>query len=94
MGVRAITDSLAIANHADALLILIASGGYFTAALLSGRLNKYEIGRASSVPRMSRTVAVTTANACAPPAAGQDRPGAGAVKIRLRKVSRAVRDTG
>ncbi len=44
VGVRAITDSLAIANHADALLILIASGGYFTAALLSGRLNKYEIG--------------------------------------------------
>jgi hypothetical protein len=44
VGVRAITDSLTIANHADALLILIASGGYFTAALLSGRLNKYEIG--------------------------------------------------
>lgn len=44
VGVRALTDSLAIANHADALLILIASGGYFTAALLSGRLNRYEIG--------------------------------------------------
>ena len=44
VGVRAITDSLTIANHADALLILMASAGYFTAALLSGRLNKYEIG--------------------------------------------------
>ncbi len=44
VGVRALTDSLAIANHADALFILMASAGYFTAALLSGRLNKYEIG--------------------------------------------------
>ena len=44
VGVRAIIDSLAIANHADALLILIASGGYFAAALLSTRLKKYEIG--------------------------------------------------
>ena len=44
VGVRAIIDSLAIANHADALLILIASGGYFAAALLSSRLKKYEIG--------------------------------------------------
>ena len=44
VGVRAIIDSLAIANHADALLILIASGGYFASALLSSRLKKYEIG--------------------------------------------------
>ncbi len=44
VGVRAIIDSLALANHADALLILIASGGYFMAALLSSRLKKYEIG--------------------------------------------------
>lgn len=44
VGVRAIIDSLAIANHADALLILIASGGYFAAALLSTRLKKFEIG--------------------------------------------------
>ncbi|MEI7540527.1 MAG: MFS transporter [Actinomycetes bacterium] len=44
VGVRAIIDSLAIANHADALLILIASGGYFAAALLSSRLTRYEIG--------------------------------------------------
>ncbi len=44
VGVRALVDSLALANHADALLILIASGGYFAAALLTGRLKKYEIG--------------------------------------------------
>ena len=44
VGIRALTDSLTIANHADALLILMASAGYFTAALLSSRLNKYEIG--------------------------------------------------
>jgi hypothetical protein len=44
VGVRAVTDSLAIANHADALLILIAAGGYFAAAILSTRLSKYEIG--------------------------------------------------
>lgn len=44
VGVRAISDSLALANHADALLILIASAGYFMAALLSTRLKKYEIG--------------------------------------------------
>ena len=35
---------MALANHADALLILIASGGYFAAALLTSRLNKFEIG--------------------------------------------------
>ncbi|MBU6314050.1 MAG: MFS transporter [Actinomycetales bacterium] len=44
VGVRAVIDSLAFANHADALLILIASGGYFVAALLTGRLNTFEIG--------------------------------------------------
>ncbi len=44
VGVRALVDSLALANHADAMLILIASGGYFAAALLTGRLKKYEIG--------------------------------------------------
>ena len=44
VGVRAVIDSLAIANHADALLILIAAGGYLIAALLTTRLNKYEIG--------------------------------------------------
>jgi hypothetical protein len=44
VGVRAVVDSLAIANHADALLILIAAAGYFVAALLTTRLSKYEIG--------------------------------------------------
>jgi hypothetical protein len=44
VGVRAVIDSLAIANHADALLILIAASGYFAAALLTTRLSRYEIG--------------------------------------------------
>jgi MFS family permease len=44
VGVRALVDGAALADHADSLLILIAAAGYFTAALLSGRLNKYEIG--------------------------------------------------
>ena len=44
VGVRAVTDSLAFANHADALLILMASAGYFAAALLTSRLDKFEIG--------------------------------------------------
>ena len=44
VGVRALVDTLALANHADALLILIESGGYFAAALLTSRLNKFEIG--------------------------------------------------
>ena len=44
VGIRALVNSLALANHADALLILIASGGYFFAALLTSRLTKYEIG--------------------------------------------------
>lgn len=44
VGVRALVDSLALADHADALLILIASTGYLIAALLTCRLKKYEIG--------------------------------------------------
>jgi MFS family permease len=44
VGVRALVDGAALADHADSLLILLAAGGYFTAALLSGRLSKYEIG--------------------------------------------------
>jgi MFS family permease len=44
VGVRALVDGAALADHADSLLILLASGGYFIAALLSGRLTKYEIG--------------------------------------------------
>jgi hypothetical protein len=44
VGVRALVDGAALADQADSLLILIASAGYFTAAMLSGRLSKYEIG--------------------------------------------------
>jgi len=44
VGVRALVDGAALADHADALLILLAGAGYFIAALLTSRLNKYEIG--------------------------------------------------
>jgi MFS family permease len=44
VAVRALVDGAALADQADSLLILMAAGGYFTAALLSGRLSKYEIG--------------------------------------------------
>jgi MFS family permease len=44
VGVRALVDGAALADQADSLLILMAAGGYLAAALLSSRLNKYEIG--------------------------------------------------
>jgi len=44
VGIRALIDSLIKANHADALLILIASIGYLVSAFLTGRLTKFEIG--------------------------------------------------
>jgi len=44
VGVRALVDSLAIADHADALLIVLASSGYFISALLTTRMDKFEIG--------------------------------------------------
>jgi hypothetical protein len=44
VGVRALIDGAAIADHADSILVLLASAGYLTAALLTGRLTKYEIG--------------------------------------------------
>jgi low affinity Fe/Cu permease len=44
VGVRALVDGAAIADHADSILVLLAAAGYFTAALLTGRLTKYEIG--------------------------------------------------
>jgi hypothetical protein len=44
VGVRALVDGAALADQADSVLILLAAGGYLTAALLSGRLSKYEIG--------------------------------------------------
>ena len=44
VGVRALIDGAAIADHADALLIVLAAAGYFIAALLTSRLKKHEIG--------------------------------------------------
>ena len=44
VGVRALVDGAAIADHADALLIVLAAMGYFIAAIFTGRLKKYEIG--------------------------------------------------
>ncbi len=44
VGVRALVDGAALADHADALLILLAAGGYFAAGLFTSRLSKYEIG--------------------------------------------------
>ena len=44
VGVRALVDGAAIADHADALLIVLAAAGYLVAALLTGRLKKHEIG--------------------------------------------------
>jgi len=44
VGVRALVDGAALADHADALLIALGAVGYFLAALLTGRLKKDEIG--------------------------------------------------
>jgi len=44
VGVRALVDGAALADHADALLILLAAAGYLMAALLTSRLTKFEIG--------------------------------------------------
>ena len=44
VGTRALIDSLAIADHADALLITLASFGYLMSALLTTRIKKFEIG--------------------------------------------------
>ena len=44
VGVRALVDGAAIADHADAVLILLAATGYLIAALLTGRLKKQEVG--------------------------------------------------
>lgn len=44
IGIRYLVDSLTFADHADALLILIASTGYLVAALMTSLLGKYEIG--------------------------------------------------
>ena len=44
VAIRNIFDSLAVADHADAMLVLFASGGYLTASLLALRLGRKEIG--------------------------------------------------
>ena len=44
VGVRALVDGAAIADHADAVLVLVAATGYLIAALLTGRLKKHEVG--------------------------------------------------
>lgn len=44
VGIRALVDGAAIADHADALLIMVAAAGYLVTALLTGRLKKHEIG--------------------------------------------------
>jgi MFS family permease len=44
VAIRNLFDSLAVADHADAILVLIASGGYLTASLLALRLGRKEIG--------------------------------------------------
>ena len=44
VALRNIFDNLAVADHADALMVLFASGGYLTAALLALRLGRKEIG--------------------------------------------------
>jgi MFS family permease len=44
VAIRNLFDNLAVADHADAIMVLFASGGYLTAALLSLRLGKKEIG--------------------------------------------------
>ena len=44
VAIRNLFDSLAVADHADAMLVLIASGGYLTASLMALRLGRKEIG--------------------------------------------------
>ncbi len=44
ISIRSLVDSFTFADHADALLILIASTGYLVAALMTSLLGKYEIG--------------------------------------------------
>ena len=44
VALRNIFDGLAVADHADALMVLFASGGYLTASLLALRLGRKEIG--------------------------------------------------
>jgi hypothetical protein len=43
-GIRKVFESVSNANHSDAVIILVASAGYFLASLFTLRLSKYEIG--------------------------------------------------
>jgi MFS family permease len=44
VAIRNLFDYLAVADHADAIMVLFAAGGYLTAALLSLRVGRKEIG--------------------------------------------------
>ena len=44
VAIRNIFNNLAVADHADAILVLFAAGGYLSAALLTLRVGKKEIG--------------------------------------------------
>jgi MFS family permease len=44
VAIRNLFDHLAVADHADAIMVLIAAGGYLSAALFSLRLGRKEIG--------------------------------------------------
>ncbi len=44
VAIRNLFDNLAVADHADAIMVLFASGGYLAAALFSLRLGRKEIG--------------------------------------------------
>lgn len=44
LGTRKLIDALTSANHADAIVILIAASGYLISALFASRLKKNEIG--------------------------------------------------
>jgi MFS family permease len=44
VAIRNVFDHLAVADHADAIMVLVAAGGYLSAALFTLRVGKKEIG--------------------------------------------------
>ena len=44
VAIRNLFDNLAVADHADAIMVLVAAGGYLSAALFTLRVGKKEIG--------------------------------------------------
>jgi len=44
VAIRNVFDHLAVADHADAIMVLVAAGGYLSAALFTLRVGKNEIG--------------------------------------------------